>query len=332
MDPNIYTLTMITPHLGRTTGGVYAIEQLTRYLSGFMRINLIVQSGDPRPVGNAVVYFQEKLDEYLLPDANAIVLHADSKEGEAFSLLPPSKGERFIYFQGYGTPGSEIVKSNLRRGFKVIASSKWLMVEAQRFGCKSIQIPYGIDTTIFNQGSQSFPNTNIISMMTHNLEWKGMADGLEAISIVREEIPGIEVWLFGIEEPPKDFPAKYFPKPTRRQIAEILRRSSVFVCSSWEEGFGMPGLEALACGAALATTDTKGNRDFAIDGVTALVTPAKCPNLLAQNILTILKDPELRNHLIKNGFDFVNENFESWKEAAQRFGKAIMNKEWDLSR
>ena len=36
----------------------------------------------------------------------------------------------------------------------------------------------------------------------------------------------------------------------------------------------MPGLEALACGTALATTDTKGSRDYALHEKTALDQPA----------------------------------------------------------
>ena len=51
----------------------------------------------------------------------------------------------------------------------------------------------------------------------------------------------------------------------------------MLVLPSWEEGLGLPGIEALACGAALARTDTKGGRDIALDGETALVTPPAAP-------------------------------------------------------
>ena len=49
----------------------------------------------------------------------------------------------------------------------------------------------------------------------------------------------------------------------------MLREAAVLVLPSWEEGLGLPGIEALACGAALASTDTKGGRDYALAGETA---------------------------------------------------------------
>jgi GT2 family glycosyltransferase len=49
----------------------------------------------------------------------------------------------------------------------------------------------------------------------------------------------------------------------------------VFAVGSWFEGFCQPGLEALACGVPLVTTDNGGCREYAIDGKTALVVPPR---------------------------------------------------------
>ena len=49
----------------------------------------------------------------------------------------------------------------------------------------------------------------------------------------------------------------------------------VFAVGSWFEGFCQPGLEALACGTPLVTTDNGGCREYAIDGETALVVPPR---------------------------------------------------------
>jgi glycosyltransferase involved in cell wall biosynthesis len=47
--------------------------------------------------------------------------------------------------------------------------------------------------------------------------------------------------------------------------------AQVFAVGSLFEGFCQPGLEALACGVPLVTTDNGGCREYAIDGETALV-------------------------------------------------------------
>ena len=49
----------------------------------------------------------------------------------------------------------------------------------------------------------------------------------------------------------------------------------IYLCPSWDEGLGMPSMEAMACGSALVTYDNGGSRDYAHDGETALVAPRR---------------------------------------------------------
>jgi glycosyltransferase involved in cell wall biosynthesis len=85
----------------------------------------------------------------------------------------------------------------------------------------------------------------------------------------------------------------------------------------------MPGLEALVCGAALATTDTKGSRDYALDEETALVTPPQDPGRLADSILRLLGDPDLRARLADGAQRRLAKTYQSWPRAATRFREAI---------
>ena len=52
---------------------------------------------------------------------------------------------------------------------------------------------------------------------------------------------------------------------------------SRFAVGSWFEGFGQPGLEALACGVPLVTTDNGGCREYAVHEETALMVPPGTP-------------------------------------------------------
>ncbi len=80
-----------------------------------------------------------------------------------------------------------------------------------------------------------------------------------------------------------------------------MRTCDVFVCNSWEEGFGLPGIEAICCGAALVTTDTRGSRDYAVHGTTALVSPPRDPAALTRNVISLMRDPEARLRLVAAG-------------------------------
>ena len=78
-------------------------------------------------------------------------------------------------------------------------------------------------------------------------------------------------------------------------------------------------MEAMACGATLVTTDTGGSRDFALDGETALVSPAQQPEQLANNLARVLSDEILRDKLIENGSRKIGEF--SWEANSLRLEK-----------
>ena len=316
------SITLITPGQDMTSGGIFAIHQMAVELGRTIDVNLVVLGYAPTPVERIKTFRSEFLNPHEIPDADAIVLYSDATLGDQFASLPASKGRKFIYFQGYGEIGNPVVIENLRRGFGVIASARWLVDEA-RVQTNSVSfVPYGLDKSIFNPNGRTQP-TRAIAMMTHFLQWKGIEDGLGAMRRVRAALSDVRFIFFGIANPGFDG-AEFLERPSRQGVADIMRKSDVFVCPSWEEGFGMPGLEAMACGAALATTDTKGCRDYALHGRTALVSPPKHPDALARNIITLLTDDALRDRIAATGQQTAF-TYPTWPQAAHLFLQAIMS-------
>ena len=88
------------------------------------------------------------------------------------------------------------------------------------------------------------------------------------------------------------------------------------------EGWGLTGCEALLCGAALAATDIDGHREFAFDGKTALTSPARSPGALAENVLRLIRNLDLRIRLAINGFEFVRQL--TWERASNSFEAALL--------
>ena len=66
---------------------------------------------------------------------------------------------------------------------------------------------------------------------------------------------------------------EYAPKDSPNPTSAGSTTAEVFVVGSWFEGFCQPGLEAMACGVPLVTTNNGGCLEYAIDGETALVVP-----------------------------------------------------------
>lgn len=298
-------ITFVTPHQNHaTSGGVYAIHQFAAHLGAFHEVTIAVLRGDARPVpGCQTVGLADA------PDADVVVFPADMPVRQH---LPG--GFQVCLLQGFGTPGNNAVWSNLRRSEAAVCTSEWLLRAAMDSGCPAALVRYGLDRQIYHPPLSGASRDINVLMMSHGLDWKGTEDGLEAIEVAAQAISPLSVQIFGTRDPLSDF--EFRASPSREEVGELMRRSEVFVCSSWEEGFGMPGLEAMACGASLVTTDTRGSRDYAIDNVTALVVPPRRPELLARAIASSLMNRTLRNSLAQEG-QRLTDTFPDWAGSAR---------------
>ncbi|KKK73890.1 hypothetical protein LCGC14_2889270, partial [marine sediment metagenome] len=99
-----------------------------------------------------------------------------------------------------------------------------------------------------------------------------------------------------------------------KTLIDLLNLAEVFVFPSFFEGFGMPNLEAMACGCPVITSNA-----FAIPeivGDAALILENNLdPIELATKIIRIKENDILRNNLIEKGLERVK--LFSWKESAQ---------------
>ena len=80
----------------------------------------------------------------------------------------------------------------------------------------------------------------------------------------------------------------------RPDAASILAASDIFTLASLHEGFPIAVMEALAAGLPVVATDAGGIPEAVRNGVEGQVLPAEQPELLAQAIIALVEDPELR--------------------------------------
>lgn len=90
--------------------------------------------------------------------------------------------------------------------------------------------------------------------------------------------------------------AGWFPGPA---LPAFFRQAEAVVYPSLEEGFGLPALEALACGAALVTTT--GSAMAEVVGDAALLVDPGATDALAATLARVLDDPMLANQLRSAG-------------------------------
>ena len=190
-----------------------------------------------------------------------------------------------------------------------LANSNWTadQIEAE-IGSRPVVQLGGANREVFHPygGAKKYP---ILSVGDSHRAWKGHETILEAGRML--DLP-VEAYA------PKDL--------SQADLGREYDAAEVFVVGSWFEGFCQPGLEAMACGVPLVTTDNGGCREYAIDGETALVVPPRDPVAMANAIRRLLNDEVLAKQLVTNGLDLVERDFD-WERRTDRAGRGPRRRE-----
>lgn len=133
-----------------------------------------------------------------------------------------------------------------------------------------------------------------------------------------EGVRGLEEALAGLpaEARARVVRTGYVADPDRRAL---LTGAEAFVFPSRYEGFGLPVLEAMACGTPVVTSNLSALPEVA--GEAALLVDPLDEEALAQAVERVLRDRELRERLRAVGLARV-ERF-SWEETARRTAQVL---------
>jgi glycosyltransferase involved in cell wall biosynthesis len=153
---------------------------------------------------------------------------------------------------------------------------------------------------------------------------KGLNDFLAAAKLVYQQIPELRLSIVskGSCEIKTEVPFDFLESPSRQELGELYRNSNLFVSASWAEGFGLPPLEAMACGTPVVLTNSRGVLDYARPNENCLMVPPRNPGALAEAMLRVLIDEELSDRLRANG-PITARTF-NWVSAVDRFETALM--------
>jgi glycosyltransferase involved in cell wall biosynthesis len=269
------------------------------------------------------------LDEQHIPAGDAIIATA-WQTAEALADYPCSKGKRFYLIQHLETwnGSEERVYATWKLPLAKIVIAKWLKEIADSLGENCVYIPNGLDFEGFSLDippEQRDPYKAL--MLCHTYDWKGSKDGLEALSLARRQIPNLSAVLFGVSAAPPNLPewVEYHRCPDQKFLRQLYNEAAVFVAPSWTEGWPLPPAEAMMCGAALVATDIGGHREYAFDEKTALLSPAKMPLLLAENIMRIMRSNDLHSKLACQGHTYMQQF--TWQRATDALEALLLSGE-----
>lgn len=243
------------------------------------------------------------------------------------NTYPIKSNKKFYFIQDYEnwSVTDDYVRNTYHFPMKKLVITKWLsdiIRKEEKEHC--ILAPNGFN---FDEYKITIPIENkdcfTISMLYHIDERKGIPTAFKALEIVKQEIPEIQVLIFG-STPSPELPSwyHYYYRPNAREHLEINNKAAIYIGASYIEGFGLTIGEAMLCGQAVACTDNLGYQEMAKNEKTALVSPIRDYKALASNIIRLIKEKELRIQIAKNGYNYIRSNY-SWEISHEQFLKAL---------
>ncbi len=266
-----------------------------------------------------------------LPDGDVIVATAWQTAGPV-NAAPARCGKKFYLIQHYeslyhGSPGD--VDRTYTYPLRKIVISAWLVaIMREKFQSDAELLVTPVDPALFSRVEAGPEDRTLrVLMLHHDYAWKGVADGLEAVRRVKARHPEVRLVGFGVKRPGRgEAYDEYHENLPQARLAWLYSRCPIYLCPSWDEGLGMPSMEAMACGAALVTYDNGGCREYARDGQTALVARRRDVADLAAKLESAVADAGLRAKIAGEGMALIKREFD-WERAVGRM-EALFAASW----
>jgi GT2 family glycosyltransferase len=188
-----------------------------------------------------------------------------------------------------------------------IVKSRWLADMVGRHGPKCTIVPLGLDLGIFyRRDVVRDGRSRVVSIAEPSPEKqrRGFRETVEIFARIRAARPDVELVFVGADRAQMpDLPFDYVNTGPleQNQIANVLSQADVVVDASHWQGFGRPGLEAMACGAVPVMTNLGGLHEYARDEENCLLVAPGDQAGAAAAVLRLLDDASLLARLRSNG-------------------------------
>lgn len=226
-------------------------------------------------------------------------------------------------YENWNISDKELI-ATYKLGFKNIVVAKWLKQIVDQYSpTGSVLIPNAIDTSIYTETVPIQNRDNhTIALLYHESPHKGLKNAFKVLDKLKQKYPDLKVIMFG-KFPKPELPnwITYYKGASQKKTVEIYNSVKVFLCSTIEEGFGLTGIEAMACGACLVSTDYRGVREYAVNNYNSLLSPVGDIDAQVENVIRIFENKELQKNISSNGIQHVNKF--KWSEAMKKLNKTI---------
>jgi len=217
--------------------------------------------------------------------------------------------------------------------FAVSTAAKKFLCERQKIPQDEVVFtPTGVDTDRFKPRRVDHGDPTILAV-ARLVKAKGLKYLVRALRMVKDSFPDARLIIVGKGEEENNlrrlvcdlglkdsvvFRTEYV---ANEEMAGVYGACDVFVLPSLREPAGIAAIEALSCGLPLIVTDVGGLSDVVVDGANGFLVPPCDPKSIADKLLLLLEDEDLRNRFGSASRRRALQMF-NYKEIARSVSKA----------
>lgn len=266
------------------------------------------------------------LSEKFIPRADIYIATAMETAVYLNKYKRVKDSQKKYFIQGFENWnfGEDKLLETWRYKMNKIVIAPWLYEKMRSIGEDAALVENGFDFSVFRKDIDYREKDKFQAIMLyHTSKLKGCEDGIKAMKLVKDTFPQFKLVLFGTPKKPTDLPCwiTYYQNPDKETHNKIYNESAIFVGPSYSEGFCLTPPEAMQCGCAVACTDIGGYTVVAHHNETALLSEVGDINSLAENIIKLITDDELRYRIADNGYKNIQQY--TWERAYPKFRKAL---------
>lgn len=211
------------------------------------------------------------------------------------------------------------IRPSMARAASLVVPSGFLEDVFSRFGMQPAVIPNIVDLDLFRPAEQQPTHQGFTLVITRNLEpIYGLDVAIRAVALARAQAADIRLVIAGSGPQQAELEAlvdsldlgevvSFCGRLDRQQIVALYQEADAALNPTRVDNMPNSVLEALACGLPVISTDVGGVPYIVRDGSTALLVRPDDADAMADAIVTLRRDADLRERLSRAGREEVSQ-------------------------
>ena len=263
--------------------------------------------------------YRERLDEISFQPGEIVIAVGSLVVRDVAALK--ENVIRVRYCHGFTRSRPDLMDAAWNFPMPTLAVSSGLVEELARRGAEPLVgvVPNGVSLQAYRPESGRIREG--VGTVYHEHDAKAPRETLELLREIRSRF-AVGLHVFGIGPRPRGVARRSYERsPSVARARSSYARSRVWIVASRYEGFGLPLLEAMACGTPVVTTDHDGCAGLVIHGENGFVVPFGAWEELLGRVGELLTDDVLWERMAAHALETAGRF--TWDRAVDRMERCL---------